>query len=276
MSAKIYEPKGKAREYSPYALNYYKGCSHDCLYCYVPKMFNRFDSNYKHEIVELRKSIPDILKSVELSAKKHNGKQVLLNFTSDPYNSLEEDTLLTRKILKILLKYQIPVSVLTKNPKLAYRDIDLYKKFNSFTIGTTLVFHNDKLSEKWEKGAITSNERADYIGLIKNKGIKTWASFEPVIIPNESLDLLDYVGYKKYVNYVKIGKLNNYNGIDKTINWTKFLNDAVNIVRKYKIPFYIKKDLLKFKDKSLYLSDNEKDQDFLTLKAKKTLTNQLF
>lgn len=30
--SKIYEPKGKAREYSPLVLNYYKGCSHECLF----------------------------------------------------------------------------------------------------------------------------------------------------------------------------------------------------------------------------------------------------
>ena len=28
----IYEPKGKAREYSPYACNLYIGCSHRCQY----------------------------------------------------------------------------------------------------------------------------------------------------------------------------------------------------------------------------------------------------
>ena len=31
----IYEPKGKAREYSPLAVNLYRGCSHGCLYCYA-------------------------------------------------------------------------------------------------------------------------------------------------------------------------------------------------------------------------------------------------
>ena len=42
--AGIYEPSGAAREYSPLALNYIKGCDHGCLYCYVPKIMKRFDS----------------------------------------------------------------------------------------------------------------------------------------------------------------------------------------------------------------------------------------
>ena len=32
----IYEPKGRAREYSPLAANLYRGCGHGCIYCYAP------------------------------------------------------------------------------------------------------------------------------------------------------------------------------------------------------------------------------------------------
>jgi hypothetical protein len=32
----IYAPKGQAGEYAPLATNPYRGCGHQCLYCYVP------------------------------------------------------------------------------------------------------------------------------------------------------------------------------------------------------------------------------------------------
>jgi DNA repair photolyase len=34
----IYEPKGKAREYAPLALNLYESCPHGCKYCYKEGM----------------------------------------------------------------------------------------------------------------------------------------------------------------------------------------------------------------------------------------------
>src|SRR5436305_1715255 len=32
----IYAPAGQAGEYSPLATNPYRGCGHECAYCYVP------------------------------------------------------------------------------------------------------------------------------------------------------------------------------------------------------------------------------------------------
>lgn len=42
----IYEPKGRANEYSPYACNLYIGCSHRCRYCYAPHTLQRSADNY--------------------------------------------------------------------------------------------------------------------------------------------------------------------------------------------------------------------------------------
>jgi DNA repair photolyase len=264
----IYEPKGKAREYSPLALNYYRGCSHRCLYCYVPMMFNRFDSKYDHSKVLLARSKEQVLKEVESSARKMQGcnKQILFSFTTDPYNSMDSELKLTREVLKIMLKYGHKVSILTKAGKQVMRDIDLFKEFGSnIIIGQSITFANKTDTIKWENGASYPLNRIKTFRLLKKNGIRTWASFEPVIIPEQSLKMLYTVTAFELVDYVKIGKLNNYKGLDKNVNWTKFLNQAVYYCRKNDTPFYIKNDLLKFKDENLYLHDNEINQDFLNL-----------
>lgn len=255
----IYEPAGRAREYSPLALNYFKGCDHNCLYCYVPNMMTRFNSSYKHENV-----ISNIdFNKLEISAKKMQGcnKQILLSFTGDPYCNAEQGE--TSEVLKILLKYNHKVSVLTKNPEKALKDIELFKQFRDrFKIGSTLTFDNETDSLKWESGAALPQSRVNALKIFADNKITTWASFEPVIIPEQSLNLLEQVS--KFINHVKIGKINNYKGIDKNIDWSRFIFEAVRICRNSNLKFYIKNDLAKYNN-NVYLSGHEIDEDFLNL-----------
>ena len=90
----IYEPAGKAREYSALALNLYNGCKNGCLYCYVPN-FCKKDKNQFHSKVEVRQGI---LKKLVIDCRAGISEKVLMCFTSDPY---PENSEITREALKI-------------------------------------------------------------------------------------------------------------------------------------------------------------------------------
>ena len=259
---KIYVPAGKAREYSPLALNYYKGCTHNCKYCYVPPMLKRFNKDYDHSNVLIPNESG--FKELELSAKKNQGcEQILLSFTGDPYCGVHPE--ITTRVLTILKKYNHKVAILTKGGKEILNDLELIKSFgNKIKVGATLTFDNEKDSLEWEPGASLPNERINVLETLANNGVITWASFEPVIIPEQSLNLLSKV--VKFIDHVKIGKINNYKGIDKTIDWSKFIFNSVRILRTAKMNdrFYIKKDLL-IHNKGIYLSGKETNEDYLNL-----------
>lgn len=255
----IYEPAGRAREYSPLALNYFKGCDHGCKYCYVPNMLGRFNSNYQHESV----ISPTDFKKLEESARKMQGcdKQILLSFTGDPYCNAENGE--TRNVLEILNRFNHKVAILTKDTEKALKDIDIIKEFgNRIKIGSTLTFDNVKDSKEWEPGAATPDSRVIGLKKFSENGIITWVSFEPVIIPEQSLNMLKKVS--GFINHVRIGKLNNYKGIDKQTDWAKFIFDAVRICRDANLPFYIKKDLF-IHNNGVYISGNETNEDYLNL-----------
>lgn len=264
--AGIYEPKGAAREYSPLALNYIKGCDHGCVYCYVPKMMKRFDTEYVHSNVYIKER--DLLiKEIKSSAKKYrnSNKQVFLSFLTDPYSHFNKETKLTRQVLEILLENNIPVSILTKGGYNILDDLDIIKDFGkNIQVGGSLTFTDDKDSLQWEKNGALPDERLKTLRILHENGVKTWASMEPVIFPEQSLEIMRIT--KDYVDSYKIGKLNHFQKHEQKFDWSKFLNDSVKIMRDNDKLFYIKKDLLEFKSESLFLNKHEIDMDFMAIK----------
>lgn len=235
----IYVPQGKAREYSPFALNLYMGCTHKCKYCYVPRCCHKDEVQYWQK-PEPRKAIYTMLDK-ELRENRPT-KQVLFSFIGDPYTEATDNNEVTRYALETLLKYKVPVAILTKGGKRCLKHLELFKQFDEhIQVGATLTFDNDKDSYEWESGGASPAERLETLKILHDNGIKTFASFEPVIIPAQSLHLME-MGLD-CIDTFKVGKLNNYKGLDKGIDWTDFLNNTVELLRANNKQFYIKHDL---------------------------------
>ena len=264
MSDIIYIPRGKAREYSPYALNIYTGCDHNCKYCYVKIL--KLQRHRLNNEIEPRK---DILKKLEKQLKKQEiTEQVLLCFMGDPYCKADTQYKTTREILKILLKYDIPTAILSKGGKRILRDMDLFKKFKKIKVGTTLTLLDEKESLDYEPHTALPRERIEVLKKLHNEGIKTWASFEPVIRPLTTYQLLE-LSYP-FVDQYKVGKMNYYK-LDFIVDWREFGNTIAKKLIKLKKDFYIKKDLYKYMN--MKLDDRYIDQDYLTLKKPRAEIN---
>jgi len=259
----IYEPKGRALEYSPLAVNLYTGCTHGCLYCYGPATLRKKPGEF-HSNVQPRK---DILKKLESDCKKMEGdpRQILLCFLCDPYqprglfdyrnpspdSPVVED--ITREALLILEKYHMNVTVLTKGGMRAGRDFDILAR-NGWWFGTSLSFVNDDELRLWEPGpSANCFMRCAAIRRAKLMGIKTWVSVEPVLHFSEALDCISLLSGKPpelpdIVDHWKIGKINHMPKIEKQINWGLFLQEAEEILKGKS--YYIKKDLEDWRWKS--------------------------
>ena len=265
----IYEPSGKAREYSPLAMNLYSGCGHKCSYCYVPNVL-RIDRKDFDTNVNPKKNIVEKLEN-EIKKYSYSKLQVFMSFTTDPYNPLDETEKLTRKALEFFYKYKVPVSILTKSGLKALRDLDIIKKFGEhIKIGTSLTYDNPKDSNRIEAGAAVPDERLEMLKTFHSEKVKTWVSFEPILKPDQVLNLL-----KQSLNYVdeyQFGKLANDT---RVFDWTKFLTKVVTILRSNKSEFYIKDTLRE--SANIELLPAEYDLDRLTLKPfTKYTENTLF
>ena len=240
----IYEPKGRAREYSALATNIYRGCTHGCRYCYAPDCL--FTSRGAFAQVYLR---PGYLAKLEADAQKlgpqPEGARVLLCFTCDPYPA-GVDTTITRETIKILHKYGLKVQILTKGGLRSCRDFDLLGEGDAYAATLTLNDH-EQLSYQ-EPNAAPVLDRINALRQASLMGIETWASMEPVLDPAQTLELIAMSA--SYVDLFKVGKLNNQKTMPgdlkelaRSINWAKFGADAVALLEKLGKRYYIKQDL---------------------------------
>lgn len=232
----IYEPKGRAREYADLALNIYDGCSFGCTYCFSPLVLKK-DRDTFHKTIKAR---DNLLEKVEKDCNLNlfEGRKVHLCFTCDPYQDLDNELKLTREVLQLFKKYNVNFQILTKGGTRAVRDFDLYKPNDSF--GTTLTLTNSCDLNIWEPKAKTTLNRIRSLEYAHNAGIKTWVSLEPVIDPEQTLEIISLT--HEYVDLYKVGTIN-YNERKKEINWTEFGNKAIELLNHYGKDYYIKEDL---------------------------------
>jgi len=243
MTLIIYEPRGRAREYSELAANLYSGCDHACSYCYAPlatrKKRDSFCFSKPREGV-LNKFLAD---AIELE-KQNEKRPILLSFTTDPYQTLDVKYHLTRDAIKILHAHNLRVSILTKGGKRSERDFDLLSANKELSeYGTTLVFIDELMQEKIEPGAAPIKERIEALKKAHKLGIRTYVSLEPVWFPDDALKFIDLT--HKFVDLFKVGKLN-YNPQQYNVDWTIFRNDVILKLKEYGNDYYIKKDLEKY------------------------------
>ena len=236
----IYEPRGRAGEYCPLAVNLYRGCSHGCLYCFAPDATFIDRQEFKkatprQDIIE--KLTKDAVKAVADGAKGN----VLLCFTCDPYQPIDEIYQLTRRAILILHSHCFNVTILTKGGRRAEVDFDILLPGDEFA--TTLTFLDNAKSLAWEPYAATPEDRIATLKAAHLKGIRTWVSLEPVIEPEETLEIIRQV--HPFVDLFKVGTLNNHPQASK-IDWPKFAKDVVATLERHHCAYYLKKDLRRY------------------------------
>ena len=211
-------------DYATDQITVYRYCPYNCAYCYVwrSKLFSSRVQRGKYDPVE--------------EARKYLNKRnrvIVVSFVSDPYPPEEADKRITRRVLEVLSGNPCNrVMVLTKNPGLALRDLDVMKKGNIW-LGTTIITFFRPFYRKLEPYAPSPLERVKALVEAHKEGVRTWISIEPIIpfitYPEEIVRLTLVLG----VDYYVLGAYNYYNRITlPTIEYreeTKYVKKNVEI-----------------------------------------------
>lgn len=235
----VYEPKGRAGEYSELACNLYMGCPHGCKYCFAPACMRKSAEQWHSQTVP-RKNVIALFQKDAMTLKG-DPRSILFSFLSDPYQPLERELQLTHQALEIVAKFQLQSQILTKGSwDLIHKDFSLMKRAGT-KLGITISFMDDSIRKTWEPDAAPIEDRIRTLQEAHEKGIPTWVSLEPVIDPEQALKVIQAL--HPFVDFWKVGKLNHMKEVEKTVNWEHFGREAIRILDEVGAKYYIKKDL---------------------------------
>jgi len=230
-------------DYATDQITVYRYCPYACRYCYVwniPLFRNRVMRG-KYDPVEHAKQY-----------LRERNRVIVVSFVSDPYPPEEAHKKMTRKVLEVLAKTNNRVMILTKNPILALRDIDIMRK-GDIWLGTTIVTLNEDHAQYWEPRAPAPQLRLQALQSAKTLGVKTWISIEPIIpyttIPEEIVMMTSF-----YVDYYVLGAFNypkhlKYNTYSEEVlrKWYKeHIPYTINFLENHGKQYHIKTELRRY------------------------------
>ncbi|MBD1864205.1 MULTISPECIES: radical SAM protein [Trichocoleus] len=191
-----------------YVINVATGCIHGCKFCYVtstPTIRMREKVLRDRGVADpqmdwgqylfVREGIPEILDQ-KLSRKRSwdetaAGKGVvLLCSTTDPYQN-RQCAQVTREAVKVLLKYDKRVRILTRSP-LWVNDLDILVHPN-VTVGMSLPHLSDELSRQIEPGAPFPSDRLKALTRGQRAGCRLFIAMAPTPPMMESSDFNDHL-----------------------------------------------------------------------------------
>lgn len=256
----LYTPKGAAREYAAVGCNFYNGCPHDCLYCYLKR--GVLSKTLGKTEVSLKKCFAD--ENDALFVFKHECEKhidhlrktgVFFSFSTDPM--LRETHMLTLKAAKFALQCGIPVKILTKcanvplSANIILNDIEKEKRL-LLAIGFTLTGRDDM-----EPYADSNAERIDSMKRVKELGFRTFASIEPIIDFNSSFRMIEQSA--KFCDLFKIGLRsgvkNDYYNADEC---AFFIGRVTGLCEKEGFKVYWKKSIHDYVQKNMAVDNFEK------------------
>jgi DNA repair photolyase len=137
------------------------------------------------------------------------------------------------------MHYGLGFCTLTKGGSRALRDIDLFRPERD-AFASTLTTLDEAESLRWEKKATVPTDRMATIAAFHDAGIFTWVSLEPVFNTEATIEIIRQT--HKYVDLFKIGRIN-YSKLTKILNWRRFTEQVLDVLKETGAGYFIKKDL---------------------------------
>jgi len=195
-------------------LNIYRGCIHQCQYCYAlySHQYMETDESFFNKVYA-KENIAEILDK-ELSAPKWKGEIVNIGGVTDSYQECEADFQIMRDVLKVFIKHKNPLIISTKSD-LILRDIDLISELAKHTyvnIAATITTADENIRKLIEPRAKPTKDRFRVLAEFSKTKASTGLHMMPILPfitdTRENIEEIFRQGKNANVTYVLTGTLN--------------------------------------------------------------------
>lgn len=163
----------------------------------------------------MKVNAPEVLEK-ELARNPQKGV-VLIGSVTDGYQPIEKKYKVTRAILEVLVRYDFPISILTKSD-LATRDIDLLKRFTECDVGFTITTLDSGVAKNFELRSSLPQQRLKALEIFHSSGIRTYGFIGPILPELTNLESI-FLALQGKVDFVMAESLNMKCG-----NWENIQN----------------------------------------------------
>lgn len=171
---------------SCYGMNFYRGCTHNCVYCDGRSEGYYVEGKFGEEVEVKVNAIEILSRELDPKRKRVPMKKCFMMVgggVGDSYQAVEKKYQLTRQALELMLEFNLPVSMLTKST-LIERDLDIFKEINERTraiVSFSFSSVDGEINAIFEPGVPPPSKRLKTLAKFKQAGITCGMFLMPVI-----------------------------------------------------------------------------------------------
>jgi DNA repair photolyase len=167
------------------SINPYRGCEHGCIYCFARPSHAWLGwspgLDFETKLVA-RPEAPEVL-ARELSRKGYVPDVIAIGTNTDPYQPIEKDYRIMRRILEVLREHRHPVAVVTKGT-LIERDADILGEMGRMglaRVGISVTTLDPAVSRRMEPRVPLPARRIETIRRLTEAGCPVRVMASPMI-----------------------------------------------------------------------------------------------
>ncbi|MBT8493967.1 MAG: PA0069 family radical SAM protein, partial [Deltaproteobacteria bacterium] len=167
------------------SINPYRGCEHGCIYCYARPSHAYLDLSPGLDFetkLSAKDNAPDVLVQT-LRKKSYRPETLTIGANTDPYQPVERERRITRRLLETTLESRHPVAVITKSA-LVLRDLDLLAelaKLELVQVFLSITTLDSRLSRIMEPRAASPARRLEAVRQLSAAGVPVGVMAAPMI-----------------------------------------------------------------------------------------------